>query len=314
MKGKLIMSVEQMDNDRKAWEELRNTGIGGSDVAVIVGKNKWKSPYTLWAEKTGKIEPEDLSQNEFVYWGNVHEESIAQRFTRDTGLKVKRCGTLADEEYPYFHANVDRLVVGENAGLECKTANGFKAKEWANDEAPEAYILQCQWYMGITGADKWYLACLIGGNHYVCKEIPRNESDIEALREAAKNFWENHVLADVPPETDGTDSTSETLDTIFKEGQPMAMALPSMAQIWIDRLDSLYTTEKLVKEQKTEAQNALKAMLGDCEVGAFNDRQISWKAIKGRETVDVKRLKAEMPQVYEQYKKIGAGSRVFKLK
>lgn len=314
MKGKLIMSIDAMDSDRKAWEKLRNSGIGGSDVAVIVGKNKWKSPYTLWAEKTGRVEPEDLSNNEYVYWGTVLEDSIAQRFMRDTGKTVRRCGTLQDEEYGYMHANVDRLIVGENAGLECKTANGFKAKEWVDDEAPEAYILQCQWYMGITGADKWYLACLIGGNHYVCKEIPRNEADIEALREAAKYFWEKHVFADVPPEVDGSESTSDTLTKQYEESQANAIMLPSQASEWIKALDNLTTMEKMLKEQKTEAQNALKAMLGEYEQGVFNDRQISWRSQKGRETIDTKRLKAEMPQIYNQYKKVGKATRVFKLK
>lgn len=181
------MTVEEAQ-DRKAWEALRNKGIGGSDAAVIVGKNKWKSPYTLFCEKTGKIEPEDLSNNEFVYWGNVLEDAVANRFCQDTGKKVRRCGTLADEDHDYMLANVDRLIVGENAGLECKTANGFKAKEWEGDEVPVSYILQCQWYMMITGADKWYIACLIGGNKFVQKEVPRNEADIEFLREAAIDF------------------------------------------------------------------------------------------------------------------------------
>lgn len=313
MKGKVIMTVEQAEN-KQAWEHLRSQGIGGSDAAVIVGMNKWKSPYTLWAEKTGKIEPEDLSNNEFVYWGTELEESVARRFCRDTDKSVRRCGTLQDEEYPYFHANVDRLVVGENAGLECKTANGFKTKEWADGEAPIAYILQCQWYMGITGADKWYLACLIGGNQYVLKEIPRNESDIQMLREAAKEFWEKHVLTDVPPEVDGTDSTSETITKQYEESNANAMMLPSKASEWIRALDNLNAMEKMLKEQKAEAQNALKAMLGEFEQGIFNDRQISWKNQKGRESIDIKRLKMEMPEVYEHYKTVGNPTRVFKLK
>lgn len=313
MKGKLIMTVEEAQ-DRKAWEELRNKGIGGSDAAVIVGANPWKSPYTLWAEKTGKIEPEDLSDNEYVEAGNRLEQTVAEWFCDKTGKKVRRCGTLADEDEPYLMANVDRLVIGENAGLECKTASGFKGKEWEGDEVPAAYILQCQWYMMITGADKWYIACLIGGNHFVWKEIPRNEADIEALREAAIHFWIKHVEGDVPPPVDGTESTSDTLGRQYEQGIHDAMALPSTAGEWIGRLDKLNQMEKMIKEQKTEAQNALKAMLGDYERGSFDDRIVYWSNVKGRVTIDTKRLQKELPQVYEQYKKVGSPTRMLKLK
>ena len=313
MKGTLIMTVEEAQ-DRKAWEALRNKGIGGSDAAVIVGANPWKSVYTLWAEKTGKVEAEDLSNNEYVYWGNALEELVAKRFCEETGKKVRRCGTLADEDDPYLMANVDRLIIGENAGLECKTTSGFKSKEWEGDEVPVHYILQCQWYMMVTGAEKWYIACLIGGNHFVYKEIPRNESDIEALREAAVNFWINHVAYNVPPELDGSDSTSETITKQYGQGQYNAMVLPSTAESWIERLDQISVTEKLIKEQKAEAQNALKAMLGDYERGSFNDRIVSWTNVKGRESIDTARLKKEMPAIYEQYKKVGEPTRSFKVR
>lgn len=313
MKGKLIMTVEEAQ-DRKAWEELRNKGIGGSDAAVIVGKNPWKSPYTLWAEKTGKIELEDLSNNEFVEAGNRLEQTVAEWFCDKTGKKVRRCGTLADEEVPYLMANVDRLIIGENAGLECKTANAFKGKDWEGDEVPAAYILQCQWYMMITGAEKWYIACLIGGNHFVWKEVPRNDDDIKALREAAIAFWVNNVEANMPPDTDGTESTSDTLSKQYGQGIYDAMALPSSAADWIARLDNLNRMEKMIAEQKTEATNALKAMLGDYERGSYDDRIVSWVNVKARVSIDIKRLQAELPQVFEQYKKVGKPTRMFKVK
>ena len=151
MNTKLIMTVEEMQ-DRKKWETMRKIGIGGSDAAVIAGMNRWKSPYQLWLEKTGQVEPEDLSDNEYIYWGNVHEQAVANRFTELTGLKVKKCGMLQSLDYPFMIANVDRLVVGENAGLECKTANGFKTKEWEGNNVPDSYYLQCNIIWQLQGA------------------------------------------------------------------------------------------------------------------------------------------------------------------
>lgn len=217
MKGKLVMTVAEMaDHDK--WLAARNSGIGGSEAAVIVGMNRWKSPFQLWMEKTGEVEPEDLSNNEFVYWGTVLEQCVADRFAELTGKRVTRRGMLQDEEVPYFFANVDRVIVGENAGLECKTTNAYAKDAWEGDNIPDAYYCQCQWYMGVTGAEKWYIACLIGGNTFVWKEVARSDEDIAALREAAKAFWETNVLGGVMPDADGSKNCAESLLKRFKGG------------------------------------------------------------------------------------------------
>jgi putative phage-type endonuclease len=314
MRGKLLMTVAQAEADRKAWEELRKHGIGGSDAACIMGYNPWKSAYALWCEKTGAVEPEDLSNNEYVYWGTVLEQVVADRFCELTGKKVKKCGTLADESDEYLMANVDRLVIGENAGLECKTANGFKAKEWDGDELPDAYYCQCQWYMMITGCEKWYIACLIGGNHFVWKEIPRNDDFIRELREKATAFWVKNVCEGFPPAVDGSESTEECLKKIYDAPQDNTVMLDSHAGQLIARMDELTATKKLLDEQLKECQNGLQAALGNCEVGLFNDRKVTWKQTAGRVTIDSKALKAELPEVYQKYAKVGKPSRRFTLK
>ena len=180
--AKMIMTVAEMA-DRDAWLKMRTQGIGGSDAGTIVGLNPWKSKYELWLEKTGQVVPEDISDREPVYWGNRLEDIVAQEFTRQTGKKVRRHGMVQDEAHPFLFANVDRMVAGEKAGLECKTANGFKASLWEGDEVPASYYCQCQHYMLVTGLPIWYIACLVGGQHYVYKPIKRNEEDIQTLLE-----------------------------------------------------------------------------------------------------------------------------------
>ena len=158
---------------REDWLRVRNLGIGGSDAGVILGLNPYKSPWQLWLEKTGQTEPDDLSTNEYVYWGTKQEPLVAERFFEETGKRVQRRGTLRSRTHPWMLANVDRMIVGEEAGLEIKTANAFAGKDWADDELPDSYYAQCLHYMAVTGYTKWYIAALIGGNHYVQKEIPR---------------------------------------------------------------------------------------------------------------------------------------------
>ena len=312
MHTKLIMTVDEM-KDRKAWEKLRNIGIGGSDAAIIAGMNRWKSPFRLWQEKTEQVEPEDLSDNEYIYWGNVHEAAVATRFTELTGLKVKKCGTLQSLDYPFMIANVDRLVVGENAGLECKTANGFKTKEWEGDNVPDSYYLQCQHYMAVTGCDKWYIACLIGGNHFIWKEIPRNEEDIRALIEAEESFWKNNVKGGIMPDVDGSKSCSQALAERFPGGLADDIVLPENAETLLTEIDELQEVESRIKEQVETKKNQLKTMIGDHEVAYAGERKITWKTQAGRTTIDSKKLKTELPDIYEKYSKKGSPIRVFKI-
>lgn len=72
-------------------------------------------------EKTGQVEPPDLSGNQYVYWGTKNEANIADWFQEETGKKVRKLGTLQNRSFPFMLANIDREVVGENAGQEVKT-------------------------------------------------------------------------------------------------------------------------------------------------------------------------------------------------
>ena len=72
------------------WLETRRAGIGGSDVATIFNLNSWKSPIYLYMEKRGEIEPDDLSDNEAIYWGNTLEDLIRKEFQKRNGWKVQK--------------------------------------------------------------------------------------------------------------------------------------------------------------------------------------------------------------------------------
>ena len=99
------------------WLLDRRKGIGGSDVAAIMGLNKWKSAYQIWLEKTGQVGLSE-SDSEPAYWGTVLEEVVAKEFAVRTGKKVRRRNQVFEHpEYPFLRANIDRDVVGEKAIL-----------------------------------------------------------------------------------------------------------------------------------------------------------------------------------------------------
>lgn len=299
----LILSVKDAD-DHEKWLAVRNMGIGGSDASVIMGLNSYKSPYQLWLEKIGEAAPEDLTGNPFVYWGQKNEPNIADWFNEETGKKVQRLGTLRNKEYPFMIANVDRTVIGENAGLEIKTAGAPQYKKWKGDEIPDAYYCQCLHYMAVTGADYWYIAVLLGGNDAKWKRIERNEEDIKALIEKEKEFW-NLVETKTPPPVDGSMSCGNALKWKYKGDPESETMLPVEAEELINELDKDAEVEKALKESIQLKKNKLMEMLGDFEVGRIGDRKVTWKVTKGRESISLSRIKKEDKGSYEALKAAG---------
>lgn len=314
----LILSVKDAE-DHEKWLETRDLGIGGSDAAVIMGMNPYKSPYQLWLEKTGQAEAPDLSGNQYVYWGTKNEANIADWFQEETGKKVKRLGTLRSKEYPFMLANVDRTVVGENAGLEIKTAGVRQYRKWKDDEIPDAYYCQCLHYMAVTGADYWYIAVLLGGNEAKWKRIERNEEDIQHLIIAETDFWKL-VETRTPPPVDGSDSCAAALSAQYKGGDPnYSIILPPDIDGVIASLEDDKAIMDALKKQITEKENRLKALLGNAEEGTTDHYRVLWKTQAGRTSVPLAKVKKQAPDVYQLLEEkgcitIGKPSRRFSIK
>lgn len=314
----LILSVKDAE-DHEKWLEARAIGIGGSDAAVIMGMNRYKSPYQLWLEKTGQVEPPNLSSNQYVYWGTKNEANIADWFQEETGKKVKRLGTLRSKEYPFMLANVDRTVVGENAGLEIKTAGVRQYRKWKDDEIPDDYYCQCLHYMAVTGADYWYIAVLLGGNEAKWKRIERNEEDIQHLIMAETDFWKL-VETRTPPPVDGSDSCAAALSAQYKGGDPnYSIILPPDIDGVIASLEDDKAIMDALKKQITEKENRLKALLGNAEEGTTDHYRVLWKTQAGRSSVPLAKIKKQTPDIYQLLEEkgcitIGKPSRRFSIK
>ena len=309
----MIMTAAEIEN-REAWLKVRNDSIGGSEAAAIVGMNPWKSEYTLWLEKTGQSQQEDISENECVHFGTILEQVVADEFCRREGKKVRKCGLFRSNKYPFMTASFDRLLVGEDAGLECKTSNAFKREEWDEGEIPPNYYVQCQHYMLVSGLPRWYIACLIGGNHFVSWVVERNDDDIAALEQAEIAFWDK-VQRHIMPEVDGSESSTDSLKKMYKGGQAEPVMLPKESMDLLKRLDELKALKSDIDSQTKDIQNKLCAMLGDNEIGIIgegdNERKVTWKTVNGRVTIDSKKLKKDLPDVFEKYSKKSADSRRF---
>lgn len=245
-------------------EERRNY-IGGSDIAVIMNMSRWKTPLKLWLEKTGQAEPDDLSAVEAVQLGTELEEFVAQKFSQVTGKQVRKQPKMyVHKDYSYMAAHVDRLITGTDELLECKTCSAFKKDEWDADKIPQEYILQVMWYLGITGRKKGYIACLIGGQSFVQKEIEFDQQLFDVMVEKAKEFW-NKVQNNEPPEIQANDG--ELIQMMFpKSSEEILMSTDEDLDEAIARLQELKQelkdgdTEKKLLEAKI--YNNIKGNLG----------------------------------------------------
>lgn len=184
------MSITKVKTEsHEEWLELRSHYIGGSDAAAVVGLNAFSSPYSLWAEKTGKIP--GFSGNLATEVGTYLEEFVAQKFAAETGKKVRKVNqSFLNTDYPWAIANIDREIVGEDAGLEIKTTSGMNLQRFKGGEYPANYYCQCVHYMAITGKKRWYLAVLIGNREFKTFTIERDDAEIAALMAAESDFWE----------------------------------------------------------------------------------------------------------------------------
>lgn len=283
------MIIRIATKNREEWKALRSKYIGGSDAASVVGMNPYKSAYALWAEKTGRL-PE-FEGNLATDVGTYMEDFIAKRFEQETGKKVRRENrSFFNDEYPWAIANFDRVLVGEDAGLECKFTDSLNLKQYKNGEFPERFYAQCVHYLAVSGKKRWYLAVLIGNKDFKWFCIERDEEEIAALmvEEAKMSVC---IQTDTPPAVDGTKSTSDALSTIFPDSDGDTVSLMAYETDLMQYL-ALGTQIKALEKQQTELGNRVKAFMNTAGRGESNRYKVSYYTTV-KKTFDLKAFQAD---------------------
>ncbi len=281
------------------WLRLRKTGIGGSDAGSICGVNPFGSPMKVYYDKTSSnIEELD---NEAVRQGHDLEDYVAQRFMEATGLKVRRSNFMyRSTEYPFMIADVDRLVIGEDAGLECKTASAYNTDKWKDGNIPLHYIMQCYHYMAVTGKRTWYIAAVILGREFTYRKLVWDDDLIAQMISVEKNFWENHVLPRVLPSPDGSDICNDILNEYFHSARKgSSIKLDGFDDKLKRRAEIMEQIEQLKQEQGMIEQE-VKLYMKDNEYASSGNYRISWSSVQSTR-LDTKRMKEEQPDIYRDY-------------
>lgn len=285
-----MLTKEQMKN--------RMHGIGGSDAAAVIGKNRYKSALDVYLEKIGdKIHTND--ENQFMHWGNVLEPVIIKEFEKRNNKKVNQTGnTFSKKDSHWMIAHVDGVVEGENAIIECKTASEYMLKEW-QDGIPDEYYYQCMHYCAVLDVDRVYVCALVGGNKYIEHIFDRDLQKEAVLIAHEKKFWTENVEKRIPPDP-------QTIDDVIYLCSDEQETFTATLEI-----ESLNYEHEILKEEikkLTNQVNEIKKKIittvqKPCVVYDESGNKLFSIKKQTRSSLDTKRIKEENPSLFSMYKK-----------
>lgn len=271
----VFADVRRITHDE--WLAQRRTGIGGSDAGAIMGVSPYKGAFSVWADKMGKLPP--LEDNEAMRQGRDLEDYVARRFAEASGLRVRHeYSMLRSVEHPCMLADIDRRILGERAGLECKTSRDITMARYRNGEYPMEYYCQCLHYLAVTGWDCWYLAVLVYGTDLLIYKICRDEvmDDIEALIKAEEAFWGN-LQEGRSPVPDGLESTAEALGHVYPRDDGSTVCADDESDNALCELAALKARKRKIDAEIAALENRIKHAMGEAEVMAGSSVSASWR-------------------------------------
>jgi putative phage-type endonuclease len=309
------------------WLDVRRSGIGGSDVAAILGLDGFRSPRHVYEAKHGRGDDGDSEAAEV---GREIEDFIAYMFTRRSGVETAPTpGTLANLTRPWMLANVDRFALDPRTGevlgpVELKNRSEYQAEDWEGEQPPDGPALQCHWYMAVGGWSHGYVAGLVGGNKLRWFRLERNEELIGYLIEACERWWRRHVVEGFPPPPDGHPATKPLLARLWDvKVEDVVQVSRDRARVLRARREALRAQAKAIGEELALVENTMRLICGEAGI-ARAGRDTAWtyqptgtfassrfreeqpelaaQYTRSVEAVDTARLQADHPEIYERYR------------
>lgn len=232
------------------WLSWRSGGIGGSDVAAIMGVSEWDTPYSVWLVKTKRKQPKD--KNWAMERGTEGEAKIRALYELRTGLDVPPA-CVEHSEHSYLRVSLDGYSAAESLVVEMKYLGKEKHELAQRGLVPECYIPQLQYQMAVTGAGRAHYVSYSEGELEVVV-VPRDDAYIDAMLPKVQAFWEL-VLTDTAPELterDYLDANDLTTVEAFENWKREKLMMLQLEEI----LEQVKSAHK-EREQKLDAARSV---------------------------------------------------------
>lgn len=293
--------------DREQFIIDRKKGLGGSDIAAIMGISPWKTPMDVYLEKTTEVQDID---NEALKRGRRAENYVLDTYEEMSGNKIIRnIDTIEDKKYPFLFANIDAKAAEDNIIVEAKTTSDFLSN-WGG--LPEYYKTQVAHYAHITNADRVHIPVLFSGWQYRCFIYERDIDFENQIKTRAIWFWTNHVKKKIPPKATCPEDTAK----LYPNSNGRAIKADKCAIDAIKDLKNLKDDIKVKQDQYKQVTKNIQEYMQDNEILNLPESEdiivATWRnQISTR--FDNEGFKADYPELYNQYKKEVA-SRVFRIR
>ena len=308
--------AKRMKQGSAEWHAERSKGIGGSDMAAVMGLNPWKTPYEVWLEKTGRVKP--WEGNEKTRIGNAIEDFCAAQYTAYTGNKVRKVnGFRRCDTVPVIGGSIDRMILGKDGEkpgiLEMKNVSTESWNGTFKNGIPDYYYIQMQVYMLVFKANYAHLWVFVGGERFEKFEVLRSNEVIGKIIEAANNFWFEYVLRDTPPPVTAKSDLAVKYPT-----EKVAADFVKADETVTELVNDLAYCKSAIKEfeaKKEDLELRIMDYIGEKEElrdEAGEKVLATWK-VTYRNSLDQKAFKAEEPDTYNRFVK-ATESRTFLLK
>lgn len=304
--------------DRAEWLKCRESGIGSSEVATIVGLNPWETPYQLWRRKVGLDAPKQ--ENFAMKAGHYLEDAVSLFWQDETGQQVIKSSAgdwlIRDNERPYLQVSPDRTYWlrdmprnNDNKGiLEIKTTQ----KSIDEDDIPKHWFCQIQYQLGVAGYQCGSLAWLTQGRDFGYKDLSFVPDFYDWLVEEVDKFWQDNIQGKQEP------TAANVQDILLKYNHHADGKIIEVS----DELYQAYTDLKGLRDElsalearKTELEDKLKLSFGDAEGISYGGQTLAtWKAPKPSSKFDAKAFVEAHPDLAKEYTVTTQGSRRFLLK
>lgn len=301
--------------NREQWLAQRRTGIGGSDVAAILGLSRYATPLSVYQEKRGEIEPQ--ADNDAMRWGRYLEPVVRQAYADETGNEVRVLDELVRHPANDFMiANLDGFVLPESGPrrvFEAKTSRTSEGwGEPGSDQIPQPYLLQVQHYMAVSGFTIADVAVLIGGSDFRIYEVPEDLELQQMMIEAEDEFWQR-VLKGEPPEPVSYADVQARFGRSSKTNSVLAGDDVLQA---LQALRELKTQAKNIELAEEQCKAVVMMAMGESDtlIGPQGHTVATWKASAAPKRFDNIAFKAKHPDLYDLFVSVGEPSRRFLLK